>query len=291
MARRTLRVEVRLADETAKAREGKLTFLDNSVQEGTGTVKLRATVDNKDRLFWPGRFARIRLILDTHHSAVLVPADAPQLSAKGSFVYVVKQDDSAELRPVTVGQRHGDLIVIGQGLKQGERVVTNGQLGVTPGGKVQIATPEPIKIQRLPREIRDQIMSFSELFIRRPVMTMVLTVSVHSLWSSQLPATAGQRFAGGGLSGHSGASELSGRESRYGGEQYRHTSRTPVHADQRTGAGDLQEHSGTHQPDLAVCVGQKHRCGGYRCPDGDITGHRQFAGGSAFAADILENQS
>jgi multidrug efflux pump subunit AcrA (membrane-fusion protein) len=52
----------------------------------------------------------------------------------------VKQDDSAELRPVTVGQRHGDLIVIGQGLKQGERVVVNGQLGVTPGGKVQIAT-------------------------------------------------------------------------------------------------------------------------------------------------------
>ena len=141
MARRTLRAEVRLADETIKGREGKLTFLDNSVQEGTGTVKLRATVDNKDRLFWPGRFARIRLILETHLSAVLVPADAPQLSAKGSFVYVVKQDDSAELRPVTVGQRHGDLVVITQGLKEGERVVINGQLGVTPGGKVQIAGP------------------------------------------------------------------------------------------------------------------------------------------------------
>lgn len=141
MARRTLRAEVRLADEDTKAREGKLTFLDNSVQEGTGTVKLRATVENKDRLFWPGRFARIRLILETLHSAVLVPADAPQLSAKGSFVYVVKQDESAELRPVTVGQRHGDRVVITQGLTEGERVVINGQLGVTPGGKVQIAVP------------------------------------------------------------------------------------------------------------------------------------------------------
>lgn len=141
MARRTLRAEVRLADERTKAREGKLTFLDNSVQEGTGTVKLRATLENKDRHFWPGRFARIRLILDTHYSAVLVPADAPQLSAKGSFVYVVKQDESAELRPVTVGQRHGDLVVIGQGVKEGERVVINGQLGVTPGGKVKIAAP------------------------------------------------------------------------------------------------------------------------------------------------------
>jgi membrane fusion protein, multidrug efflux system len=145
MARRTLRAQVRLADEGTEAREGKLTFLDNSVQEGTGTVKLRATIENKDRLFWPGRFARIRLILDTHHSAVLVPADAPQLSAKGSFVYVVRQDDSAELRPVTVGQRHGDLVVIVQGLKEGERVVINGQLGVTPGGKVRIATAKSSK--------------------------------------------------------------------------------------------------------------------------------------------------
>lgn len=142
MSRRTLRVEVRLPDEAAEPREGKLTFLDNSVQEGTGTVKLRATIDNKDRLFWPGRFARIRLILDTQRAAVLVPADAPQLSAKGSFVYVVKQDSSAELRPVTVGQRQGDLVVIAQGLKAGERVVVNGQLGVTPGGKVRISETE-----------------------------------------------------------------------------------------------------------------------------------------------------
>jgi multidrug efflux system membrane fusion protein len=143
MARRTLRAEVRLADERTRAREGKLTFLDNSVQEGTGTVKLRATIDNKDRLFWPGRFARIRLILDTQRAAVLVPVDAPQLSAKGSFVYVVKQDSSVELRPVTVGQRQGDLVVIEQGLRADERVVVNGQLGVTPGGKVRIATPDP----------------------------------------------------------------------------------------------------------------------------------------------------
>jgi multidrug efflux system membrane fusion protein len=145
MARRSLRAEVRLAEESSKAREGNLTFLDNSVQEGTGTVKLRATVGNKDRLLWPGRFARIRLILDIHRSAVLIPAEAPQLSAKGSFVYVVKQDESAELRPVTLGQRHGDLVVIAKGLKEGERVVINGQLGVTPGGKVQIAAPGPKK--------------------------------------------------------------------------------------------------------------------------------------------------
>jgi multidrug efflux system membrane fusion protein len=81
------------------------------------------------------------LILATQQDAVLVPADAPQVSAKGPFVYVVKQDSTAELRPVTPGQRQGDRIVISQGLKAGERVVVQGQLGVTPGGKVAIAKP------------------------------------------------------------------------------------------------------------------------------------------------------
>ncbi|MBI4380333.1 MAG: efflux RND transporter periplasmic adaptor subunit [candidate division NC10 bacterium] len=141
MARGTLRVEVRLPDEPDKPRDGKLTFLDNSVQDVTGTVKLRATIPNGDRRFWPGRFVKIRLVLSTLQGAVLVPAAASQMSAKGPFVYVVKEDSSAELRPVTLGQRQGDLVVIDQGLKSGERVVMNGQLGVTPGGKVRIEEP------------------------------------------------------------------------------------------------------------------------------------------------------
>jgi multidrug efflux system membrane fusion protein len=141
MASRTLKAEVRLPDDDGSARQGTLTFVDNSVQEGTGTVKLRATLANGDRRFWPGRFANVRLILATQQQAVLVPADAPQMSAKGPFVYVVKRDATAELRPVTPGQRQGDLIVINNGLKAGERVVVQGQLGVTPGGKVAIATP------------------------------------------------------------------------------------------------------------------------------------------------------
>jgi multidrug efflux system membrane fusion protein len=141
MARGTLITQVRLPDEPEKPREGKLTFLDNSVQEGTGTVKLRATIENKDRRFWPGRFAQVRLVLSTRKNAVLVPAEAPQMSAKGPFVYVVKPDSTAELRPVTVGQKQADLVVIEKGLQAGERVVTNGQLGVTPQGKVRIVQP------------------------------------------------------------------------------------------------------------------------------------------------------
>ena len=141
LARGGLSVEVRLPDDPREPRAGKLTFLDNAVQEGAGTVKLRATLDNRDRRFWPGRFAQVRLVLDTQRAAVLVPAAAPQLSAKGSFVYVVKSDSSSELRPVKVGQRQGQLVVIEEGVRAGEQVVVNGQLGVTPGAKVRVVKP------------------------------------------------------------------------------------------------------------------------------------------------------
>jgi membrane fusion protein, multidrug efflux system len=137
-SRATLRVEVRLPDEADKPRAGELTFLDNAVQDATGTVKLRALVPNPDRSLWPGRFVKVRLVLATLKAAVLIPAAAPQLSAKGSFVYVVKEDATAELRPVTLGQRQGELVVVEQGLRPGERVVTAGHIGIMPGGKVRI---------------------------------------------------------------------------------------------------------------------------------------------------------
>ena len=138
----TLKTEVRLPDAPDAMVAGQLTFVDVAVQNTTGQVNLRATIPNTDRRFWPGRFVNIRLILSTIHQAVLVPAIAPQNSAKGTFVYVVKQDSTAEQRPVTLGQRQGDLIVIESGVQAGERVVTNGQLGVTPGGKVSISAPK-----------------------------------------------------------------------------------------------------------------------------------------------------
>jgi len=131
------RVEVQLPDDPDSLRGGTLTFLDNAVRDGTGTVKLRATVANADWRFWPGRFVKVRLVLGVQKNAVLVPSTATQTSAKGPFVYVVKDDSTAELRPVTVGQRQGDLVAVAEGLKGGERVVTAGHLGVTPGGPVR----------------------------------------------------------------------------------------------------------------------------------------------------------
>jgi multidrug efflux system membrane fusion protein len=138
MGQGPLAVEIRLPDQADALIPGTLTFLDNAVQEGSGTVKLRATVPNRDHRLWPGRFVNVRLILGQLKGAVLIPAAAPQVSARGTFVYVVKDDGTAELRPLTLGQRQGDLVVAAQGVKAGERVVTTGQIGVAPGGKVRI---------------------------------------------------------------------------------------------------------------------------------------------------------
>ncbi len=138
LARGAPTVEVRLPDEPAAPVNGTVTFLDTAVQDGTGTVKLRATLPNPTRRLWPGRFVKVRLILSRLPRAVLVPAAAPQVSATGPFVYVVRPDSTAELRPVTLGQRQDDLIVVAKGLAAGERVVTTGHLAVAPGGKVRV---------------------------------------------------------------------------------------------------------------------------------------------------------
>jgi membrane fusion protein, multidrug efflux system len=141
MTRGTLKALVRLpSDPEDRARSGKLTFLDNSVQNGTGTVNLRATISNPDHHFWPGQFVNVKLVLATQKKAVLIPSQATQISQRGPFVYVVKTDNSADLRLVTLGQRQGDDVVITQGVAAGENVIVAGQMLVAPNGKVHIDT-------------------------------------------------------------------------------------------------------------------------------------------------------
>lgn len=141
MARGTLKTLVRLpSDPEDRARNGKLTFLDNAVQNGTGTVNLRATIANPDHHFWPGQFVNVKLVLATQRKAVLVPNQATQISQRGPFVYVVKPDSTADLRLVTLGQRQGDDVVITQGVSVDENVIVAGQMTVAPGGKVRIDT-------------------------------------------------------------------------------------------------------------------------------------------------------
>jgi len=134
-----LKAAVRLpSDPQNTARIGRVEFLDNAVQNGSGTVNLRATMSNPDHHFWPGQFVDVKLILSTEKGAVLIPNQAAQISQRGPFVYVVKSDDTAELRPVKLGQRQGDEIVVTEGLAPNERVVLAGQMLVRPGGKVRV---------------------------------------------------------------------------------------------------------------------------------------------------------
>ena len=141
MSRSTLKALVQLpGDPENAARPGRVEFLDNAVQNATGTVNLRATISNPDHHFWPGQFVNVKLVLATEKEAVLIPNQATQISQQGPFVFVIKADDTAELRQVVLGQRQGSDIVIASGLTSGERVVLTGHLLVRPGGKVHVAT-------------------------------------------------------------------------------------------------------------------------------------------------------
>jgi membrane fusion protein, multidrug efflux system len=136
-----VKVETRLADGAMPPRTGDLYFIDTAVQPGAGTVKARAVTPNPDHALWPSEFVRVRFILDKLKDASLVPSQAVQISQSGPFVFVVKPDNTADLRKVKPGQRQdGDTQVIEDGLKAGETVVVTGQLALAPGIKVD---PKP----------------------------------------------------------------------------------------------------------------------------------------------------
>jgi membrane fusion protein, multidrug efflux system len=118
--------------------QGKLTFIDNSVDLTTGTIKLKATFDNAAHMLWPGQFADVNLTLKSQPNAIVVPTAALQTSQNGTYVYVVDQDLTAKQQPVKVGWNVGEDTVIASGLQPGQRVVTDGQLRLTPGAKVDI---------------------------------------------------------------------------------------------------------------------------------------------------------
>jgi multidrug efflux system membrane fusion protein len=128
-------------DEDKKAAEGQLTFVDNVVDSATDTIKLKATFTNSDHRLWPGQFARVSLRLTTLSGATVVPSQAVQTGQNGQFVFVVKQDATVEQRPITVAQRMGDDVVIGKGLSPGETIVTEGQLRLEQGTRVQSSDP------------------------------------------------------------------------------------------------------------------------------------------------------
>ncbi len=136
MAGSKLEVIAAPQDNSSPAERGVLTFVDNTVDPSTGTIKLKGTFPNPDRKLWPGEFVSVTLRLAVQPNALVVPNQVVQTSQTGQYVYVVKDDRTVEMRPVVVGQRVNEDLVIRQGLQAGETVVSEGQLRLAPGSRV-----------------------------------------------------------------------------------------------------------------------------------------------------------
>jgi len=129
--------EVVIPGDEANHAVGKLSLVDNTVDVATGTVRLKATFQNDDHRLYPGQFVNVVLTLGIQNAAVVVPSQAVQIGQDKSFVYVVRFDSTAEMRVVKPGATADTMTVIEDGLKPGEQVVTDGQLRLVPGAKVQ----------------------------------------------------------------------------------------------------------------------------------------------------------
>jgi multidrug efflux system membrane fusion protein len=139
MASGTLPVRATVPRHEDTPVRGELTFLDNTVNPASGTVQLRATFANEDRWLWPGQFAQVVLTLASQPGVVVVPSRALSTGQKGPYVFVVKPDLTVEYRTVTAGRTVDDEVVIEQGVRAGENVVTDGQLRLSDGSRVRIA--------------------------------------------------------------------------------------------------------------------------------------------------------
>ena len=131
-------VEIELGDGTLFPQKGEIDFADPSYNPDTGTFLIRAVVDNPEGVLRPNQYVRTRLVGATRPNAVLVPQRAVQQSAKGHFVWVVTDAGKAEIRPVDVGNWHGDSWFIDEGLASGDRVVVDGALRLSPGAAVEV---------------------------------------------------------------------------------------------------------------------------------------------------------
>ncbi|HEY9157355.1 MdtA/MuxA family multidrug efflux RND transporter periplasmic adaptor subunit [Candidatus Binatus sp.] len=135
-----LPVEAYDRDFKHKLAAGTLLTTDNQIDQSTGTIKLKASFPNQDNALFPNQFVNAKLLVNTLHNAILIPAAGLQRSQQGSFVYVVKPDQTVEMRSVTVAATQGDVIAIGKGLASGDMVVTDGVDKLQQGSHVNVQT-------------------------------------------------------------------------------------------------------------------------------------------------------
>ena len=137
-AKGDLKVEARLANAAATPTAGRVSFIDNSADMTTATIKLRAEFGNLDKALWPGQFVNIALTLYEQGNAIVTPSSSVQNGPAGPFVYVVKADQTVEMRAIKVARTEGNDAVVASGLAPGEQVVTVGQLRLAPGIRVTV---------------------------------------------------------------------------------------------------------------------------------------------------------
>jgi multidrug efflux system membrane fusion protein len=142
MALGTLRVDARPPTDEHVPSLGRITFVDNNVDPTTGTIRIKGTFPNDDRRLWPGQFVNVVVTLTTDPTAIVVPTAAVQASQQGPFVFVVKSDQTVELRLVTVARTNGSDTVVERGVKAGDIVVTDGHLRLVSGSRISIKSGE-----------------------------------------------------------------------------------------------------------------------------------------------------
>jgi multidrug efflux system membrane fusion protein len=138
MAQRELEVKAQPPNETGPAAVGRITFVDNQVDQTTGTIRIKATFPNSNRALWPGQFVNVTIRLASDPHALVVPSVAVQNGPEGQYVYVVKGDHTVEMRKVNVKRTAATETVLQDGVKPDETVVTDGQLRLVPGSKISV---------------------------------------------------------------------------------------------------------------------------------------------------------
>jgi multidrug efflux system membrane fusion protein len=137
----SLKVVARLPRQQETLATGLLTFVNNTVDQTTGTIQLKATFANQDNVLWPGQYLDVSLLI-TSRTAIVVPSQAIQPGQQGPYVFVVKPDQTVESRLITPGARLGAETIVEKGLKPAERVVTDGQLRLVPGARIEARPPK-----------------------------------------------------------------------------------------------------------------------------------------------------
>lgn len=143
MAQRELEVQAIPPNENVAPALGRITFVDNQVDQTTGTIRVKATFPNSNRRLWPGQFVNVTVRMASEPQAIVVPTVAVQAGPDGQYVYVVKPDKTVDMRTVTVARTAGVETVLRDGVKPGETIVIDGQLRLVPGSRINVKGGAP----------------------------------------------------------------------------------------------------------------------------------------------------